>query len=103
MLASVLKDRVQLQERTTVSGPLGQTETWKLVRMLYGRRIPLDVKAIAQYQQLDTQVSDKYIFRDTVTIELGKHRLLHGSKIYKPQSSAKHHDGATEVIVLEVQ
>jgi len=102
MLSNILKSKIHLQEKTTTSGPLGSTITWKPVQTIYGRKIPLDVKTIAQYQQLNTVVTDKFIFRGTVTINLGNHRIVHGSKTYEPASSAKHFDGITEVVVKEV-
>ena len=101
MIASTLKSRVQLQEKVTLQGALGQIIVWKLVQNLYARRIRLDVRAVAQYQQLGTVVTDRYLFRGTVDINLGKHRILHGPKTYEPQASAKHYDGVTEVIVRE--
>ena len=101
MLASALKQRIQLQEKSVVQGPLGQIVTWQYVRDLFGRRIPVDVRTAAQYQQLNTQVSDKCIFRGAVQIELGKHRLLHRGKVFIPQASAKQYDGVTEIVVLE--
>lgn len=102
MIANTLKSKIQLQEKNISQGALGQTITWKPVQNLYGRRIPLDVRAIDQYQQLNTVVTDKYIFRGTVEINIGQHRLVHGARTFEPQSSAKHFDGVTEVVVKEV-
>ena len=100
MLASTLKQRVQLQEKFVVQGPLGQTVTWRFVKEIFGRYMLLDVRTIAAYQQLNTSISGKFILRGTVEIDIGKHRMLYGSSIYEPQVSAKHHDGVTEVLVV---
>ena len=101
MLASVLNQRVQLQEKFVVQGPLGQTVTWRFVKEIFGRYMLLDVRTIAAYQQLNTSISGKFILRGAVEIDIGKHRILCGSKTYEPQVSAKHHDGVTEVMVSE--
>ncbi len=101
MLSSILKDRVIIQEGVATRTALGETVVWSSVETRYARVIPLDVRAVASYQQLNTVVTHKILLRGSVTIELGKHRLLHGPKIYEPQSSAKHIDGATEVVVKE--
>lgn len=101
MLASILKHRMEIQEKTTTLGPMGDTITWDTVKTIWGRRIPLSVTTVAAYQQMNTVVTDKIIFRGTEGIELGKHRILYGSKTYEPQATAKHYDGVTEVIVSE--
>jgi len=101
MLPNILKDRVQLQEKTVTQTALGQTITWKPICAYYARVIPLDVKAIAAYQQLSTVVTHKILLRGTVEINLGSHRIVHGSKTYEPQSSAKHYENVTEIVVEE--
>jgi head-tail adaptor len=102
MLAGTLRSKVKLQQKAVVQGPLGQTVTWKPTHEYHARVIPLDVRAVAQYMQLQTQVSHKILLRGTVEINLGLHRLLHKDKTYQPQQSAKHYDGVTEIAVLEV-
>lgn len=102
MLAGILKQKVKLQEKTVVQGALGQTVVWKPVQDLHARVIPLDVRAVAQYMQMDTVVSHKIILRGTIEINLGTHRLLHRDKTYEPSQSAKHYDNVTEVVVKEV-
>ena len=102
MLASTLRSKVKLQEKTITQGPLGQTITWKPVHEYHARVIPLDVRAIAQYMQRNTQVTHKIILRGAVEVNLGSHRLLHKGKTYQPQQSAKHADGITEIVVLEI-
>jgi len=102
MLASMLRSKVKLQEKTIIQGPLGSTVTYIPVHEYYARVIPLDVEAAAQYMQLQTRVTHKIILRGTVEINLGSHRLLHKGKTYQPQQSAKHADGITEIIALEI-
>ncbi len=97
---NVLRSKVQLQEKVASQGALGQTVVWKPVQDLHARVIPLDVKTIADYMQLSTQVTHKVVLRGTVEVELGKHRFLYGSMVFEPQSSAKHYDGVTEVVCL---
>jgi head-tail adaptor len=102
MLPNALTDRVQLQEKTTVQTATGQTEIWKPAGYYYARVIPLDVKTVAYYQQLSTVVTHEVILRGTVSISIGGHRVIHGAKTYEPTASAKHLDGMTDVVVVEV-
>jgi head-tail adaptor len=97
-----LKQRVQLQVKTATQTALGQTVTWKPVQDYWARVIPLDVRTIAQYQQLNTEVTHKIILRGTVTVSLGAHRVKHGAFTYQPQATAKHNANMTEVVVKEV-
>ncbi len=101
MLPNLLKQRVQLQEKTSTPGALGATETWKPAGYYNARVIPLDVKTIASYQQLSMVVTHKVILGGTVDVDLGGHRFLHGAKIYEPAVSAQHLGGQTVVIVRE--
>jgi len=106
MLANLLTSKVQLQQKTATQGALGQTVTWEPVQTIYARVVPLNVNALAQYQQLNTVVTHRIVLRGEVDIDLGEYRLLHGSKTYEPQVSAKHFKAdsttLTEVIVKEV-
>ena len=101
MLSNILRDRVTIQLRTATQTALGETVVWSPVETRYGRKIPLDVKTIAQYQQLNTVVTDKFVFRGSVTIELGKHRLIQGGKTYEPMETAQEIDKNTVIIVKE--
>lgn len=101
-LANTLRSKIQIQEKVITQGALGETVVWKPVQTIYGRRVPLSLNTVAQYQQLDTVVTDKFIFRGSVAIDLGKHRLLHGSKTYEPQSTSQELDGYTVIIVRKV-
>lgn len=100
MLPNILKDRVQIQVKTTTQTALGETVVWKPVETRYARVIPLDARARAAYQQMQSEVSHKVVFRGSVSLSLGINRLLHGSKTYKlvepPQSV-----GDTTVVVVK--
>lgn len=93
---------VLLQTATITVGVVGQTVTYDAGTSYRARRIPLDVKTIASYQALDTVVTDKYIFAGNVTIQIGKNRIVDGTKTYEPATSAQHFDEFTAVIVREV-
>jgi len=101
-LANLLKDRVQIQVKTTTQTALGETIVWKPLETRYARVIPLDAKARAIYQQLQSQVSHKVIFRGSVSLSLGNNRLLWGSKTLEPVEPAQEIEGATIVVVREV-
>ena len=102
MLSNILRSKVTLQKKTISQGPLGSTVTYIPVHEYYARVIPLDVRTIAQFMQLNTQVTHKIILRGAVEVNLGSHRILYEDKTYQPQQSAKHVNGVTELIVLEI-
>jgi len=80
MLSNILKDRVQVQEKTTTQTATGETEVWKPVQWLSARVIPLDAKARAVYQQLQSHVTHKVVLSGNVSLSLGKTRLIWGAK-----------------------
>ena len=102
MLSNILRSKVTLQKKTISQGPLGSTITYIPVHEYYARVMPLDIRTIAQFMQLNTSVTHKIILRGAVEVNLGSHRLLHKGKTYQPQQSAKHADGITEIIALEI-
>ena len=102
MLASMLRSKVKLQEKTIIQGPLGQVVTWKPIHEYYARVMPLDIRTVAQFMQLNTSVTHKIILRGAVEVNLGSHRLLHKGKTYQPQQSALHVDGHTEIVAREL-
>lgn len=102
MKASMLKQRVYLQQKQVSQGALGQTVTWIPVQELYARVIALDTRTIAQFQQLNTVATHKILMRGEVTVDLGDYRFVHKDKTYQPTQSAKHFEDITEVIVEEV-
>jgi len=102
MLASILKDRVQIQEKVITQTALGQTVIWKPTLRMYASVIPLDVKARAVYQQLNSYVSHKIILRGSVDITLGNNRILHGDKTYEPVEPSQEINHTTIVICKEI-
>ena len=101
MLPSNLKDRVQIQLRVATQTALGQTVVWKPLLRRYASVIPLDVKARAVYQQLNSYATHKIIFRGSVDITLGANRILHGTKTYEPIEPAQVINHTTVVICKE--
>jgi len=99
---NVYKDFVKIQEKTTTAGPLGETVVWRPIETRYALVIPLDAKARAVYQQLKSEVSHKVMFRGSVTLNLGSHRILHGSKTYEPVEPTQLIENTTVVMVKEV-
>jgi hypothetical protein len=99
MMPNILNRSVQIQEKIAAETSMGQTTTWRFVDNVFGCKIPLDVRTIASYQELKTVVSSKIVLRGSVDIQIGKHRILIGSEVFYPQSTAKHSGGYTEVFV----
>lgn len=102
MKANILKDRIQIQVRIATIGELGETVVWKPVETRYARVIPLDASARAVYQQLQSQVSHKVIFRGSVSLSLGNNRLLWGAKTLEPVEPVQEIDNTSVVMVKEV-
>jgi head-tail adaptor len=101
MLTNILKDRVQIQEKTTTQTATGAVEVWKPVQWKYARVVPLDARARAYFQQIHSEVTHKIIFRGSVSLSLGNNRFLHGAKIFKPIEPPQEIEGATVIMVKE--
>jgi len=80
MLSNILRHRVQIQEKVTTQTATGAVVVWKPVQWISARVIPLDAKARAVYQQLQSQVTHKVMLRGTVSLSYGKTRLIWGAK-----------------------
>jgi len=100
-LANVLKDRVQIQVKTTTQTALGETVVWKPVEKRHARVVPLDATARAVYMQMQSQVTHKVIFRDSVSLSLGNNRLLWGSKTLVPVEPVQTLDNKTSVVMVK--
>lgn len=101
-LTNALRDRVSIQFRFAVQGALGETIIWTPVEMKHCRVIPLDVKAIAIYQQMQSEVTHKVVFRESVSLSIGNNRLLWKDKILEPVEPPQSVGNATVVMVKEV-
>ena len=75
-LANILKDKVQIQLRVATLGATGETVTWSPVEKRHARVIPLDAAARSVYMQMKSVVTHKVIFRGSVSLSLGKNRML---------------------------
>ena len=102
MITNTLKDRVQIQLRTATQTAMGETIIWTPVETRYARVVPLDAAARAVYQQLQSQVSHKVIFRGSVTLSLGNNRLLWGTKVLEPIEPTQSIENMTVAICKEV-
>lgn len=100
-LANLLKDRVTIQVKSTTLGAFGETIVWKPVETKHARVIPLDAKARAVYQQLQSEVSHKVVFRGSVSLSLGNNRLLWKDKTLVLVEPAQTIDDSTVVVVKE--
>ena len=102
MLASMLRSKVKLQEKTIIQGPLGQVVIWKPIHEYYARVIPLDVRTIAQFMQLNTVASYEVLMRKGATITLGNHRILWGNKTLEPTATQRERDGVLVIPCKEI-
>ena len=101
-LTNALKDRVQIQVKTSTQTALGETEVWKPVESRHARVIPLDAKARAVYMQMQSEVTHKVIFRDSISITLGNNRLLWKDKTLEPVEPTQALNNSTVVMVKEI-
>jgi len=100
-LANILKDRVTVQLRSTTATSTGETVTWTPVETRHCRVVPLSAAAIAIYQQLQSQVSHKVIFRGSISLSLGDNRLLWGSKTLEPVGPIQTLDDKTTLVMVK--
>ena len=102
-MANTLKVRVQIQVRTAVLTSMGETVTWKPVANRYALRVPLSVEARAVYQQMNSVVTDKFVFsKGAVNLTLGNNRIVYGSKTYDPVEPPQTIGNSIVVVVKEV-
>ena len=102
MKTNLLKDRIQVQQRTVTEGAMGATVTWASIQHRYGRVIPLSAQSRAQYQQLNTEVTHKLIFEKGITLNLADYRFKHLSKTYEPTEPPITLEDNTVIMVKEV-
>lgn len=82
MITNILNRQVGVQEATVSTGVTGQTRTWGASTTYYARKVPVDVKTVAAYQQLGTVVTHRFIFRGQLDIQIGKHRIVDSETYY---------------------
>jgi len=101
MITNTLKDKCALYLKTSTPSALGEDVTWSLVGSYWCRKIHLEVETISTYQQLNTQVTDRFIIEGKVAIKIGTHKIIHDSTTYQVMVSSRYYDDVTEVIVQE--
>ena len=101
MLSNILKDRVTIQLRTATQTSTGETVIWTPVESRHCRVVALDASARAVYQQLQSQVSHKVIFREPISLSLGNNRLLWGSRVLELVGPIQTLDHKTIVVMVK--
>jgi len=101
MLSNILKDRVTIQLRTATQTSTGETVIWSPVESRYCRVVALSATTRAVYQQLQSQVSHKVIFRGSVSLSLGDNRLLWGSRTLEPVEPVQTLDDKTSLVLVK--
>ena len=101
MLANILKDRVTIQLRNAIQTSTGETVIWTPVEKRYCLVVALSATARAVYQQLQSQVSHKVIFRGSVSLSLGDNRLLWGSRTLEPVEPVQTLDDKTSLVLVK--
>ncbi len=98
----LLKDRVTIQVRTATLTAMGETVVWKPVQKKYALVIPLDARARASYQQLQSQVTHKVIFEGSVSLSLADNRILWKDKTLEPVEPAEERGKKTIIMTREI-
>jgi hypothetical protein len=96
--------RVTIIERVSTRTATGATVTLKPVATRYATMKQLSAQGRAIYQQLKSEATYEFLFRDTPdpAIELGKHLILHGATNYEPLAPMTAKDGWLTVPAKEL-
>lgn len=96
--------RVTIVEKVSTLGATGSTVVKKPVQTRYATMKQLSAQGRAIYQQLKSEATYEFIFRDTPTpgILLGKHLIRHGSTDYEPLAPMTAKDGYITVPAKEL-
>lgn len=98
MLTNFLKTKCTIQKKEATRDHLGENITWEDGDTLWCRKVSVDVKTRTAYMQLNTDVTDKFIFRGEVALNIGSHRIKIEDVIYELVESAQFIDGVTVVL-----
>lgn len=98
MITNFLKTKCTIQNKTSTTGAMGETEAWANGEIRWCRRISVDVMTRTAFMQNNTIVTDKFLFDGIVTLSLGKERILYQGKVYELVESAQHIEGKTVVM-----
>ena len=103
-LANTLKDRVTVQLRVATQTAMGETVVWIPIEKRYARVIPLDARARAVYQQMNSEVTHKVVLRNTpsISLSLGNNRILWKDKSLEPVGPPQNLGNETVIMVKEV-
>jgi len=93
-----LKDRVMIQEKQVFLDAFGETIVWNDLEERWSRRISLDVETRLIYMQKHTEVTDSFLFRGWVDLELAKHRIIWKDRIYELVETGQFLDNETIVL-----
>jgi hypothetical protein len=98
MITNFLKTKCTIQNKTSTTGAMGETEAWANGETRWCRRISVDVMTRTAFMQNNTIVTDKFLFDGIVTLSLGEQRILYQDVIYELAESAQHVEGKTIVM-----
>jgi len=82
MITNFLKTKCTIQDKTTVAGPLGETESWADRETRWCRRVSVGVATRIAYMQNNTVVTDKFLFDGLVSLSIGQQRIIYRGEIY---------------------
>jgi len=96
--------RVTIIERVSARTSTGATVVEKPVQTRYATINQLSTQGRAIYQQLKSEATYEFLFRDTPdpAIDLGKHLIRHGSTDYEPLSPMTVKDGYITIPAKEL-
>ena len=98
----MLRDRITILQRVATMTAIGETVTWVPVEKRYARVVPMNAKARAIYQQMQSHATHVVTLRDDVSLSLGDYRILWKDKTLDPTDPPTEREGVTTIAVEEI-
>jgi D-hexose-6-phosphate mutarotase len=96
-----MNDVVLVEERTVSMDSNGETVVWNPAQRRHAEVTPVSAQARVAYQQLNSVVTHRVVFKGLCTVRLGDHRFVWGEITLKPSMPPQTFHGNTVVMVQE--
>ena len=94
-----MNDVVLVEERTVAMDSNGETVVWNPVQRRHAEVMPVSAQARVAYQQLNSVVTHRVVFKGLCTVRLGDHRFVWGAETLIPAAPPQTFHGNTVVMV----
>ena len=96
-----MNDVVLVEERAVTMDSNGETVVWNPVQRRHAEIAPVSAQARVAYQQLNSVVTHRVVFKGLCTVRLGDHRFVWGGTTLIPSAPPQTFRGNTVVMVRE--